>query len=100
MYVSIRRYRDVGDAAAFLNAIQLEFAPRLRRMPGFVAYYAFEAQDTAEITTVSVFSTAAMARESADAAAVWLRERGDGAGPEAVEITAGRMAFALPPIRG
>ncbi|MGF1660539.1 MAG: hypothetical protein ACFCUS_14040 [Rubrimonas sp.] len=98
MHVSIRRYRGV-DADALAREIERDFAPRLRRAPGFAAYYVMiEGADG--LTTVSVFSTAAMAAESDAIAADWMRERDQGAPLEPVDVSAGRLAFAAPPIRG
>ena len=60
MFVSIRRYRDAPKG--FCREVEVGFLPILLRQPGFVAYYAVEGTDGA-VTTVSVFSTAAMAEE-------------------------------------
>ncbi|SEB03336.1 hypothetical protein [Rubrimonas cliftonensis] len=99
MFVSIRRYRGVASAGALLRAIEAEFAPRLRAQPGFVAYYALDEGDGA-FTTVSVFSTAAMAADTDAIAAAWLREQSPADPPVPVETAAGRLAVALPPVRG
>ena len=99
MFVSIRRYQDVPSITALCRDIELEFVPRLRRSPGFIAYYAVDGDD-GTLTTVSVFSTAAMAEESNDDAAAWMRERDPEAPLVAAEIVAGRLAVAVPPIHG
>jgi len=36
MYVSIRRYENVPDLTGLLRDIELEFAPLLHKMPGFI----------------------------------------------------------------
>jgi hypothetical protein len=94
MHASMRRY----DAApeGFARAIEAEFLPRLRRAPGFVAYYVIDGGG-GEVTTVSVFSTAAFAEDSDALARAWLAERG---APEPAEIRAGLLAVAAPAIRG
>ena len=99
MFVSVRHYRDVPSLSALCREIETEFVPRLNSMPGFIAYYAVESGE-AELMTISVFSTAAMAEESNAKAAAWMRER-DAAHPlTPVEIVSGRLTVASPPIRG
>lgn len=99
MFVSVRRYRDVPSVTALCRDIELEFVPRLKRSPGFIAYYAVDGGD-GTLTTVSVFSTAAMAEESNSEAAAWLRERNPDAPLVAAEEVAGRLAVAVPTIHG
>ncbi len=96
MFVSIRRYRDAPKG--FCREVEVGFLPILLRQPGFVAYYAVEGTDGA-VTTVSVFSTAAMAEDSDTLAADWLKSR---PGPEIApaEIAAGRLTIAAPTVRG
>lgn len=96
MFASIRRYREAP--AGFCREIEANFLPILRRQPGFVAYYAIEGADGA-VTTVSVFSTAAMAEESDALAADWLASRA-GSLLAPAEVAAGRLAVAAPPVRG
>jgi hypothetical protein len=99
MHVSVRRYRDVPDLAGFIRDVEIEFVPRLKSMPGFVAYYAVD-EGNGSLTTVSVFSSADMAEESNAAAADWIRE----CRPDAVlipaEVASGRLSVVHPPIRG
>ena len=99
MFVSVRRYRDVPSLTELCRDIELEFVPRLKRSPGFIAYYAVDGRD-GTLTTVSVFSTAAMAEESNSEAAAWMRERNPEAPLVAVEVVAGRLVVAVPPIHG
>ncbi len=99
MFVSIRRYQSVPSLQKLVRDIEIDFVPRLRRMPGFVAYYAVDGGD-GSLTTVSVFSTPAMAEESNAAAAAWLRERDPSAPLEPREVTSGQLAVVEPPIRG
>lgn len=98
MHVSIRRYRAVV-AEALAREIARDFAPRLQRLPGFAAYYVM-VEGAEGLTTVSVFSTAEMAAESDEVAAAWMRERDARAPLEPFDVSAGRLALALPPIRG
>ena len=99
MFVSVRRYRNVPSVNDLCRDIELDFVPRLRRSPGFVAYYAIDGGD-GTLTTVSVFSTMAMAEESNEAAAEWLRQRDPETRLEPTEVTAGRLVIAVPKVRG
>lgn len=99
MFVSVRRYRNVPSLTALCSEIELEFVPRLKKSPGFIAYYAVDGGD-GSLTTISVFSTAAMAEESNGEAAIWMRERNPEAPLIPVEVVAGRLAVAVPPIHG
>jgi hypothetical protein len=94
MHASVRRYETAPEG--FARAIEAEFLPRLRRAPGFVAYYVIDGGDGA-VTTVSVFSSAAFAADSDDLARAWVAGRG---WPEPSEVRAGRLAVAAPAIRG
>ncbi len=99
MFVSVRRYRDVPSVRELCRDIELAFVPQLKRTPGFVAYYAVEGDD-GTLTTVSVFSTAAMAAESNQRAAEWLRARDPHHPLTPEEVVSGRLAVAAPPVRG
>ena len=99
MFVSIRRYRGVQGVAALCREIELQFAPRLRAQPGFVAYYALEEGD-GRLTTVSVFSSARLAEESNDEAASWMAARDPAAPLAPFEIASGTLRVAVPPVRG
>ncbi len=99
MFVSVRRYQDVASLAALVREIEMEFVPRLKRMPGFIAYYAVE-EGEAVLTTISVFSTPEMAEESNAAAAAWMRERDPAQPLVPSEFASGRLAVVEPAIRG
>ncbi len=99
MFVSVRRYRNVPSVNALCRDIELQFVPRLERSPGFVAYYAIDGGD-GTLTTVSVFSTAAMAEDSNAAAAAWLREHDPENRLEPTEVSAGKLVVAVPKVRG
>lgn len=99
MFVSVRRYRGVASVQALVREIEMEFVPRLKRMPGFIAYYAVD-EGKGALTTISVFSTPAMAEESNAAAATWMHERDPEQTLEPSEVASGRLAVVEPPIRG
>jgi len=99
MLVSVRRYREVPSIQELCRDIEMDFVPRLKRTPGFIAYYAVEGDD-GTLTTISVFSTPAMAEESNEQAALWMRARASTPLLTPDEVVAGRLAVAAPPVRG
>lgn len=94
MHISIRRYANVRSVGEVCRKIELSFVPLMRRSPGFIAYYAVDGGGGA-MATVSVFSTEAMALESNQIAAVWLRENVADLQPEPPEIIAGKALVAV-----
>jgi hypothetical protein len=68
--------------------------PLLRRAPGFIAYYAVDGGG-GSMATVSMFSTEAMALDSNQIAAAWLRENVADLQPEPPEIIAGKALVAV-----
>lgn len=93
MYLSIRRYDNVRSVSEVCRKIELSFVPLLRRRPGFIAYYAVDGGG-GTMATVSVFSTEAMAVESNEIAAVWLRENVADLQPEPPTIIGGKALVA------
>jgi hypothetical protein len=86
MYASIRKYKT-DSAAEVTRLVNEEFIPRIKNLPGFLAYYLV---GTGEgfMASVSVFETKDGAEESNKMAASWVKESLSGLmGP--VEITAG-----------
>ncbi|MBK8175426.1 MAG: hypothetical protein IPK66_09275 [Rhodospirillales bacterium] len=66
----------------------------MRRSPGFIAYYAIDAGDGV-MATISVFSTEAMALESNEKAAEWLKDNVAHLQPVPAEITAGHVQVVI-----
>ena len=89
MYVSIRRYDNVVSVGEVCRKIETSFVPLIRKFPGFIAYYAIDGGG-GTMATVSVFSTEAMALESNETAAQWLRENVADLQPEPATIVAGK----------
>ncbi|MEA3145123.1 MAG: hypothetical protein QOE88_787 [Verrucomicrobiota bacterium] len=86
MYASIRKYKT-DSATEVTRLVNEEFVPRIKNLPGFLAYYLV---GTGEgfMASVSVFETKDEAEESNKMAASWVKESLSGLlGP--VEITAG-----------
>ena len=94
MHVSIRRYTQVRSVSDVCRKIAESFVPLLRRSPGFIAYYAIDAGG-GTMATVSIFSTAAMALESNDKAAAWLKENVEDLQPVPAEITSGEVKVVI-----
>lgn len=90
MYMSIRRYDNVRSVREVCRRIAEGFVPMLRRTPGFIAYYAVDGGGGA-MATVSIFSTEAMALESNEKAAVWLKDNVADLQPELPTILGGKV---------
>ena len=71
MYASIRKYKT-DSAAEVTRLVNEEFIPRIKNLPGFLAYYLV---GTGEgfMASVSVFGTKDEADESNKMAASWSR---------------------------
>ncbi len=89
MYVSVRHYENVSRVDEICRRVEHDFVPLLRKAPGFIAYYAVDGGD-GSFATISVFSTAEMAKESNDTAAVWVRENVAELQPDPPEIVSGK----------
>lgn len=74
MYAAIRRYNIVeGTADQIIDRVNGTFLPRLREMPGFVAYYVLDVGDgTMAAITISEDRTGA--DESNRMATEWVRQ--------------------------
>lgn len=94
MHISIRRYTQVRSITEVCRKISESFVPLMRRSPGFIAYYAIDAGE-GEMTTISIFSTEAMALESNEKAASWLKENVADLQPIPAEITAGEVKVVI-----
>ena len=94
MHISIRRYTQVRSISEVCRKITESFVPLLRRSPGFIAYYAIDA-GAGEMATISIFSTEAMASESNEKAAAWLKENVADLQPIPAEITSGQVKVVI-----
>lgn len=94
MHISIRRYTQVRSVSEVCRKISKSFVPLLRRSPGFIAYYAIDAGDGV-MATISIFSTDAMATESNEKAASWLKENVADLQPVPAEITSGEVKVVI-----
>ena len=96
MHVSLRRYRGLRSTGTFCREVELYFLPELRRLPGFISYYAVDAGG-GSLFTVSVFSTEAMASESTRLASDWIKTHFADWGLAEPEVVAGAAAIAVSP---
>ena len=87
MYVTIRRYRT-NYPQEITRLVNETFVPRIKKIPGFVAYYGIETKDTIW-ASISVFDTADGARESDELASSFIQEKSWVEVLSAPEITAG-----------
>ena len=90
MFVAVRRYEDVDQAAAdeVVRRVNAGFVPIISAVPGFVAYYAFNAGDGV-VASVTVFEDRAEAEESSRRAAEWVRRHIAALLPRAPQISFG-----------
>lgn len=94
MHISIRRYTQVRSITEVCRKISESFVPLLRTSPGFIAYYAIDAGEGV-MATISIFSSEAMALESNERAAQWLKENVADLQPVPPEITSGHVAVVI-----
>ena len=92
-YVVIRRYPLAPGASAeeLTRLVRSGFVPIISQVPGFVAYYTYDAGN-GDAGTISVFTDVAAAEESTRRAAEWVAAADLGAffaGPP--EVIAGRV---------
>ena len=75
MYAAVRRYDGVelGKVDELLQQVERGFVPIISQVPGFVAYYAFNAGG-GTVVSVSIFEDQAGARESTVRATNWVKE--------------------------
>lgn len=94
MHISVRRYRNVKSVPEVCRKIAESFVPLLTKSPGFIAYYAIDGGG-GTMATVSIFSIEAMAMESNEKAAVWMKANVADLQPESPEITAGEAKVVI-----
>jgi hypothetical protein len=94
MYMSIRRYEGVTNAAEAGRQVQEGFLPLLKQVPGFVAYYWLDAGGGVMAST-SVFENRAGAEESNKRAAEWVKNNLSEIMPKAPQITAGEVVATV-----
>lgn len=70
MHASVRRWKLKEWFSEVEEAIEEEFIPRLKEIPGFVSYY-FVQTGPEEATTVSIFETREGAEESSRFGRQW-----------------------------
>ncbi|MBA1148583.1 hypothetical protein H0Z60_16155 [Ectothiorhodospiraceae bacterium WFHF3C12] len=73
MYISVRQYNDVGSPSELAERVNEGFLPIISSMPGFLAYYAFDAGHGV-VGSVSIFKDKATAEASNDKAMEWINE--------------------------
>ncbi len=90
MYLTVRRYEGVTNAAEAGRRVQEGFVPLLKQIPGFVAYYWLDAGGGVMAST-SVFESRVGAEESNRRAAEWIRNNLSALLPKPPQITAGEV---------
>ena len=91
MYAVIRRYQfDKGNSEELDRKVRETFLPLLKKTPGFVAYYWFDAGNGVMCST-SIFEERSHEEESNEKAAEWVRENLAEVLPNPPTITAGHV---------
>jgi quinol monooxygenase YgiN len=90
MYIVVRRYDGATNPAEAARRVQEGFAPLIRQVPGFVAYYAVDAGGGV-IVSISVFEDKAGSEESTKKAADFVRENLAPLLPNPPQVTAGEV---------
>jgi hypothetical protein len=72
MYAIIRRYQT-NSASGVTKAVTEKFVPRIKQLPGFVAYYGIDSA-TGFWASVSVFDSQANAEKSSQLAQEFIKE--------------------------
>src|SRR5215213_8583636 len=73
MFVVVRRYRLAGPAGEAARRIEAELVPLLRRVPGLLAYHAFDGRDGTG-GSVGLFESEEAALASHERVVSWTRE--------------------------
>ena len=90
MYASIRRYEGAGNIDVVVRVVKEGFLPIIRKLPGFVAYYAVDARYGAAIT-ISIFEDEAGAVQADRLAETWVEENLTSIFPLSPEVTSGEV---------
>lgn len=93
MYAAVRRYEGVTDPASVARLVEEGFAPLVRQVPGFVAFYWLDAGNGVVVST-SVFQDRAGAEESTLRAANFVRDNLGALLPHPPEVMAGEVVAA------
>ena len=92
MYAVVRRYEgaDPRFADEGIRLINEGLLPIISQVPGFVAYYAFDAGGGV-VSSVSIFEDQAGAEESTRRAADWVKQNLGEMVPNPPQVTAGQV---------
>jgi hypothetical protein len=88
MYANVRRYEGAGKIDEIVQLVEKDFLPLIRKVPGFLAYYAVDARYGVAVT-ISVFEDQAGAIEGARLAENWVNENLTSTFPNPPEVTSG-----------
>ena len=93
MYASVRRYRS-SDAAEVGRRAKEGFAPIVKDVPGFQAYYYLDSGD-GTATTVTICDDQAGVEESVNRARDWVGENAADLVEGAPDVTNGEVVFSV-----
>ncbi|MEP7147290.1 MAG: hypothetical protein ABI857_00200 [Acidobacteriota bacterium] len=73
MFLSIRKFSNVKSHDEVIKKVREELFPTLKKLPGFVNYYATKFED-GDLGAISMFNTKAEADKAADTATDWIKQ--------------------------
>jgi hypothetical protein len=88
MYVNVRRYEGAGKIDEVTQLVEKDFLPLIRKVPGFLAYYAVDARYGVAVT-ISIFEDQVGAIEADRLAENWVSENLTSTFPNSPEVTSG-----------
>lgn len=90
MYAVIRRYEGAGKIDEVVRLVEEGFLPIMRKVPGFLSYYAVDARYGVAVT-ISIFKDQAGAVEAEKLAQNWVIENLASTFPNFPEVTSGQV---------
>jgi hypothetical protein len=94
-HAAVREYVNVPDVEAAAKEVEATFVPLLQEIPGFVGYYVIapEGDDSPQLISVSLFTSADAAEASNKVALDWVADHPE-VFPPASSRNAGRVVVA------
>lgn len=93
MFLGIKRFKDVKNVETAKKKIENELVPKLRELPGFVAYYAVKF-DNGEHGPVAIFETKENLETAMEQGRQWLKKNLADEFPTDPEVLKGEVLFS------
>jgi heme-degrading monooxygenase HmoA len=78
------------SAVQMARRVEQDLLPKLRNLPGFLAYYVLDTDDRT-LATISIFETREAAEQSTRAAKAWLKKNREAMGEPKLRVTTGEV---------